>query len=214
MLATLRWLHMAAGGSMAIVGWDRGEGDAHAVVARVEARRLWAPPVHAEWLVALILAGVVALSLVHGWRLYEVMLAPAAQTVTPPSLAPPGVRADDRAARERYQAVMNGLGEAAAYRAASRQDWADATLKRVLELDPTNPAALQLKSLWALEPPPALSEAERAAREREARLVDLLGAASAHLTAGQMEAARWFANEALALDPSNANAQALLDATK
>ena len=128
------------------------------------------------------------------------------ESVIVPSLAPApvpaalrGVPASDRAAVERFQRANDLLGEAVAYRAAKRQDWADAALAEALALDPENPMALQLHEQWAVEPPPPLTEAERAARQREVRVAELLGAAASFQEAGLEEEAAALLAEAAAL---------------
>ena len=86
-----------------------------------------------------------------------------------------------------------------AYRAGKRQDWADAALAQVLALDPENPLALTRQEQWAVEPPPPLSEAEQAARQREVRRTELRGAASSLKEAGLEAEAAALLEEAAAL---------------
>ena len=131
-------------------------------------------------------------------RAYESVILP---TLVHPSVpaAPRGVPAADRAAVERFQLTNDLLGEAIAYRNAKHQEWADATLTRVLTLDPSHPTALLLQEQWAVEPPPPLTEAERVTRERERRLSELLGAAASLEQAGMADEAARLRLEAAAL---------------
>ena len=152
----------------------------------------------AEWLCALLLLGAVGAAGGGALRLYERAIVPS---LTPPVVpaAPYGVPASDRDAMERLQLTNDLLGEAIAYRNAKRQDWADAVLARALELDPSHPTARELLKQWAAEPAPPLTEAERAAREREARAVELLGAAASLESAGRVAEAARLRAEAAAL---------------
>ena len=137
----------------------------------------------AEWLCALVLIGTLSAAGGAAHQLYEKVIVPSLEHPSVPA-APRGVPAADRPAVERFQRANELLGEAVAYRNGKRQAWADATLARVLELDPENPAALRLQELWAIEPPPTLTEAELAARQREERRNELLGAAASLKEAG------------------------------
>ena len=147
---------------------------------------------------ALALIGAVTAAGSAALRAYQAAILP---TLVQPSVpaAPRGVPAADRAAVERFQLTNDLLGEAIAYRNAKRQDWADATLARALELDPSDPMALQLLAQWAAEPPPPLTEAERLARESGVRQVELLGAAASLEAAGMADEAAQLRLEAAAL---------------
>ena len=152
----------------------------------------------AEWVCALALIGAVTAAGGAALRTYQSVILP---TLVHPSVpaAPRGVPAADRAAVERFQLANDLLGEAIAYRNGKRQEWADATLARVLELDPSHPTALLLFAQWAAEPPPPLTDSERAAREREQRLSELLGAAASLEEAGMVDEAARVRLEAAAL---------------
>jgi tetratricopeptide (TPR) repeat protein len=172
------------------------------------------PAAYSEAVTGLIVFAVLVWAGATGWHFYEGSLRPFVRS---PDIARPHrvatARASDPAAVRRLQQVVNLLGEASTYREAKRQDWADATLRRALELDPNNEEARQLLARWAVEPAPALSAEERATREREAiiarRMTDLLGAASAFVEAGQPEAARPLLEEAMQLEPHNGRVQDL-----
>jgi predicted Zn-dependent protease len=159
-------------------------------------------------LVVLLFAG---LSL-QVWRFYEAQLRPYARTVKDAAPVTRAVRLDDRQAVRRWQTVLELLGEASTYLEAKRWDWARATLQRVLELDPGNPDALAMLHRMEIEPVPTLTPGESAARQREQRVVELLGAASSFLEAGQPDEARRLLQEAASLDPANPNVQAALSA--
>ena len=152
----------------------------------------------AEWLCALVLLAAVSGTGVGAARVYATVIEPTVKQPSVPA-APSGVRADDRAAVERFQRVNDLLGEAVAYRNGKRQAWADEALAAVLALDPTNPTAHQLRQQWEVEPPPALTEAEAAARALESRRSALLGAAAALSEAGMADEAALLIAEAAAL---------------
>jgi hypothetical protein len=105
---------------------------------------------------------VVILWLVAGaWHVYDAALRPYAYARTAgeqPPERPPHVRADDPAAVRRLQQVTNLLGEANTYREAGKYEWAEVTLRRALEVDPTSREALETQARWGLEfaatPPP------------------------------------------------------------
>ena len=153
---------------------------------------------HAEWLCALALIGAATAAGSAALRAYESVIVPS---LAPPSVpaAPRGVPATDRAAVERFQLAHDLLGEAVVYRNAKRQQWAEEALARALVLDPENPTGHLLREQWAAEPPPALTEAESAAREREQRLSELRGAAASLRAAGLEHEAAALLEEAAAL---------------
>jgi Tfp pilus assembly protein PilF len=160
----------------------------------------------------LCLVAVVCWLVLTAWQTYDTALRPYARTVTnlPPS-RPPSVRGDDPAEVRRWREVLHRLGEATVYRAAKRQDWADAALGRVLELDPQNADARALQVLWALEPAPTMTPDEAIARHRAERVTELVGAATSFMEAGEDDIAAALLREALALDPLNAAARLTLD---
>lgn len=145
------------------------------------------------------------------WQVYDREILPY---VTPSPLAHTAasetIRLDDPAAVRRYQSVLDHLGQAATYRQAKRQDWADAALERALALDPKNGEALALKARWQVEPAPTLTPDEIQSRQRAVRVMDLLGAAASFVTAGDPAQAILHLQEALRLDPENATARAAL----
>ena len=157
----------------------------------------WTVP-RAEWLCALLLIGALSVAGSGAVRLYSTAITPTLARPSVPA-APRGVPADDHAAVERFQLVNDLLGEAIAYRNTKNQEWADATLARILTLDPINPTALLLEAQWAAEPPPPLTEAEATARAKHEQLMALLGAAASLREAGMQSEAALLLEEAAAL---------------
>jgi tetratricopeptide (TPR) repeat protein len=169
-----------------------------------------APESYAEVVVGLALVACVLWGGLHAWQFYDQRIRPLARTVTVPA-AVRGVRADDPQEVRRWQAVLDNLGEANSDIAAKHWDWALSALQRVLELDPENPDAAALLLRMELEPPPALTPGEEAARLRQTRVAELLGAAASFRTAGRPDDARALLGEALALDPVHQQAQEMLE---
>lgn len=151
------------------------------------------------------------------WQVYDRDILPH----VPPRVArpntPTAIRLDDPAAVRRHQRVSEYLGQAATYREAKRQDWANEALERAIAIDPTNSEALALKVRWQIEPAPTFTpeEAQERLREQQARLreaqtVDLLGAAASFVDSGEPALAIPLLQEVLRLDPENITAKATL----
>lgn len=169
-------------------------------------------PTRLERVVGLCLLIGMAWGAVLAWTAYDRLVFPHRRTITTlPSRRPPGVRADDPAEVRRWQEVLDSLGAAATYREAKRQDWADAALQRALELDPENADARAMQARWRIEPAPTMTPEEHGARSREARVVELLGAAVTLLEARRPEAAERVLQQVLTLDPGNPTVQELLE---
>ncbi|MGH2350577.1 MAG: hypothetical protein ACRDJN_03060 [Chloroflexota bacterium] len=163
-----------------------------------------------EWLVGLSLLVAVGWISVQGWRFYDSSLRPYARAAPTAPAGPRTVRADDPAERRRWQAVVNELGAASSALAANRPEWARGHLQRVLELDLGNADALAMLKSIDLTPQPTLTPAQQQERQREARVVEFMGAASTFLEARNPAAARPLLEEALALDPGNQQVQQAL----
>jgi hypothetical protein len=133
-----------------------------------------------------------------------------------PAAQPQGVRRDDREALARHQLVKELLGEAVTFREAMRQEWADHSLARALELIADDPEALAMRTQWDVEPAPVLTTEELVVREREGRVPELLGAAVSILNYGEAldpvgaAEARSYLEEALSLDAGNATAHKVM----
>jgi hypothetical protein len=165
--------------------------------------------------VGALVVSIAVLTSYSAWRVYETAALPLRAPVAV-SRAGPAVRLDDRKAVKRAQRVKELLGEANAYRAAKRQEWADEALGKALALDPANAEARAIRASWDANPLPPLTPEEIAAREREAHLAQLLGAAGTIMEASEalpppvVEEVRGYIEEALALAPDDPTALALV----
>lgn len=162
-----------------------------------------------EWALSLALVSGAGCAAWMGWRYYEGAILPHVEAPAVPA-PPPATRMDDRQAVKRFQRVREFIGEAVTYHNAHRQDWADASLAEALRLDPENVTALALRARWAAEPARPQPPEEQAAREKEQRIAELLGAALSMEAAGQRAIARAYIQEGLALDPGNQSLAAAL----
>jgi tetratricopeptide (TPR) repeat protein len=134
------------------------------------------------------------------WRFYAADLRPYARTA-PRVPAARFAHASDPDEVRRMQRATDLVGEATADLAAKRWDWARSAVDEALALDPSYADAKALQRRLAAEAPPPLTPQEQAQRDRDDRVMELLGAAAAFEEADQPELAQPLLEQALALDP-------------
>ena len=174
------------------------------VLAARDADALW------EWLLgSLVVAGITWGSLA-AWRFYDAALRPHARAA-PVVVQPRSAHLSDADEVRRMQRATDLVGEATAYVDAKRWDWARAAVEQALALDPDYPEAKALLRRLIDEPPPALTPQEQATRDRDDRVIELLGAAASYREAGRPDLARPLLEQALALDPASPLVRAVIE---
>ncbi len=171
--------------------------------AVAEARRLFDAGEHSS-----------ALAVLHAFELPHPIISEAVEALQAELTAIDAARAaEERRRRAEQLAALVELGRSQL--ANADLEAADETAKQALALDPTDSAVLSLRSdvaaaVAARREQEALARAEAERRRRAEQIAELIGAATASLADGDLARADGTVRQALALEPTDGAAQALL----